>query len=50
MDSKTITEENVETKGEISALIFANKTRGFHEFTALVERMLDKYLKLNQKP
>ena len=50
MDNKTITEENAETKSEISVLIFANKNRNFHEFTALVERMLDKYLKLNQKP
>lgn len=45
---ETITKENAKTKSKISALIYANKQKDFHSFTALVEEMLDKYANLEQ--
>jgi hypothetical protein len=45
---KTITEENATTKSEISSLIYAHRIDDFNPFTALVERMLDKYAEANK--
>lgn len=48
--SKTITEDNAETKSEISALIFAHKLDNFQSFMSLTERMLDKYAESKVEP
>ena len=43
MSAKILTPENVNTRGEIAALLYEHNKDNFHLFTAFAERMLDKY-------
>ena len=47
MAMKTLTPENIETKAEIAALIYAHKTDDFHDFMAFVDELLSRYFEVN---